>query len=149
MPDPSCICKLCSSLKQQWILNPPREARDRTCILADTRRILNLLSPSGNSKVLYFYYIFIFDYFFIEYLKIENEEKNLFSKCFWACVSVLHSFVFVGNISCFLTVGCCQPQRVSYRLWCITSFCCLHVLLCGILFVEKSVCRLGYTCKTQ
>ena len=35
-PDPSCICDLCHSLWQHWILNPVREARDQTRIPTDT-----------------------------------------------------------------------------------------------------------------
>ena len=34
--DPSCICDLHCSLWQCQILNPPREAKDRTRILTDT-----------------------------------------------------------------------------------------------------------------
>jgi len=33
--DPRCICNLCHSLWQCWILNPLRKARDPTCILLD------------------------------------------------------------------------------------------------------------------
>ena len=36
MQDLSCICDLCCSLQQCWILNPLRKARDRTCILMET-----------------------------------------------------------------------------------------------------------------
>ena len=31
-PDPSCMCNLCHSLWQCWILNPLTEAKDPTCI---------------------------------------------------------------------------------------------------------------------
>ena len=48
-PDLSHICYLHHSLRQCWILDPLSEARDRTYIFMDTSRILNLLSPSGNS----------------------------------------------------------------------------------------------------
>ena len=48
-PDPSCICELCYSLWQSWILKPLREARDQTCILVDTSQLLNPLSHNGNS----------------------------------------------------------------------------------------------------
>ena len=34
--DLSCICDLCHSLLQCWILNPLREARDSTCVLMET-----------------------------------------------------------------------------------------------------------------
>ena len=50
MPDSSLICDLHCCLQQHWIFNPPREARDRTCILMDTSWVLNLLSHNGNSK---------------------------------------------------------------------------------------------------
>ena len=32
-----CICDLCHSLQQSWILNPPSEAKDGTSILTKTR----------------------------------------------------------------------------------------------------------------
>ena len=35
--DLSCICDLCHSSWQRWILNPLSEARDRTCLLLDVR----------------------------------------------------------------------------------------------------------------
>jgi len=35
-PDPICICELCHSLRQCWILNPLSKAKDRTHILMDT-----------------------------------------------------------------------------------------------------------------
>ena len=41
MPDPSCICDLCHSSQQCWILNPMSEARDQTCILMDTSQACN------------------------------------------------------------------------------------------------------------
>ena len=34
--NPSHICNLCHSLQQYWILNPLREAKDRTLMLMDT-----------------------------------------------------------------------------------------------------------------
>ena len=48
MWDPSCVCDLHHSSWQRRILNPLREARDRTCILMDTSRVLNLLRHNGN-----------------------------------------------------------------------------------------------------
>ena len=48
--DLSLICKLQHSLWQGWILNPAREARNRTHILMGTSWVLNPLSHSGNSK---------------------------------------------------------------------------------------------------
>ena len=48
--EPSCICDLHHSSSQCRILNPLREARDRTCIFMDTSRVLNQLSHNGNSK---------------------------------------------------------------------------------------------------
>ena len=37
--DPSRVCDLHHSARQHWILNPLSEARDRTCILTDPRRV--------------------------------------------------------------------------------------------------------------
>ena len=44
----SCICDLCHSSQQCWILNPLTEAGDWTHILMDTSWILNLLRHKGN-----------------------------------------------------------------------------------------------------
>ena len=46
------------SLWQCRILNPLSEARDRTFILMDTSRVLNLLNHSGNSLFIYFFFHF-------------------------------------------------------------------------------------------
>ena len=47
--DPSCVCNLCHTSLQCWILNPLNEARDLTPILMDASRVHNPLSHSGNS----------------------------------------------------------------------------------------------------
>ena len=46
------ICDLYHSSWQSWILNPLSRARDRTCILMDTSRVLNplRLNRSGSSR---------------------------------------------------------------------------------------------------
>ena len=49
-PDPSHTCDLHHRLQHRQILNPLSEARDRTCILADTSRVLNSLSHDRNSS---------------------------------------------------------------------------------------------------
>ena len=46
-PDPSCVCDLHHNSQQHQILDPLSEARDRTCILMDTRP----LSHDGNSWI--------------------------------------------------------------------------------------------------
>ena len=46
-PDLSCIFDLRYSLWQHWILNTLIEARDQTCVLLDTSRILNLGATMG------------------------------------------------------------------------------------------------------
>ena len=50
--DPSCICDL------HRIPNPLSRGRDGTCILMDTSQDLNLLSHSGNSHFIFFFYKF-------------------------------------------------------------------------------------------
>ena len=50
MPDLSHACSLCHTLQQRRILNPISEARDRTRILMDTSRVLNLLTHKRNSQ---------------------------------------------------------------------------------------------------
>ena len=50
MPDLSYICDIHHSSQPHWILNPLSGARDWTCILMDTSRVLNPLSHNGNSR---------------------------------------------------------------------------------------------------
>ena len=50
MWDPSRVCVLYHSSQQCWILNPPRKARDRTCILMDTSGVCQPLSHDGNTR---------------------------------------------------------------------------------------------------
>jgi len=47
--DLSCICSLCCSLRQCWVLNPLNEAKDQTCILTDLMLVLSLLSHNSHS----------------------------------------------------------------------------------------------------
>ena len=49
--DLNCICNLHYSLWQRWILNPRSKARDWTCTLTDTSRVLNTLNHSGNASI--------------------------------------------------------------------------------------------------
>ena len=53
-PNPSHICDLHHSSRQRWILNPLSEARDPTCILMGTSRVLHLLSHNRNSFFVFF-----------------------------------------------------------------------------------------------
>ena len=55
-PDLSCGCDLHHSSQRHQILNPLREARDRTQILMDTSWVLSPLSYNGNSKKINFYH---------------------------------------------------------------------------------------------
>ena len=48
--DQSCSCWPNHSSGQRQIINPLREARDRTCMLMDTSLALNLLSHTRNSS---------------------------------------------------------------------------------------------------
>ena len=52
-PDPSCTCCLPFSLQQRRILNPLSKARGRMCILTETTQVLNLLSRSRNSLLIF------------------------------------------------------------------------------------------------
>jgi len=54
-PDLSFVCELQHSSQQCQVLNPLSEARDWTCILMDTRWILNPLSHDGNFLFWVFY----------------------------------------------------------------------------------------------
>ena len=49
LPDPSVVCNLCHSSKQQGILIPLSQARDGAHILTDISQVLNLLNCSGNA----------------------------------------------------------------------------------------------------
>ena len=51
MPDPGCICDICYSSQQCWIINPLSEARDQTCNFMETSWVLNMLSHNGNSSL--------------------------------------------------------------------------------------------------
>ena len=55
VPDPGRICKIHRNSGQHWILNPLSKARDRTYILMNTSRVLNLLSHNRNSNFIIFY----------------------------------------------------------------------------------------------
>ena len=59
--DLSCICDLCHSLWQYWILNPLSEARDQTCILIDTMLGYKPAEPQWTLRL---FYLFIFLIFF-------------------------------------------------------------------------------------
>ena len=52
--DTSHICNLHYSLQQHQILNSLIKARDRTQILMDSSKVLNLLNHSGNSHTFIF-----------------------------------------------------------------------------------------------
>ena len=43
----SCICNLCCSLQECWILNPLSKARDQTLILTDTTQVLHHWATMG------------------------------------------------------------------------------------------------------
>ena len=49
MPDPSCICDLCRSLQQHWILDLLSKARDQVGIFRDASQVLNLQRHNRNS----------------------------------------------------------------------------------------------------
>ena len=49
-PDLSCVCNLHHSSWQYQILNPPREARDRTFLLMDTSQIRFHWAKMGTPK---------------------------------------------------------------------------------------------------
>ena len=53
MKDPSHLCDLHPSSQQHQILNPLREARDRSRILMGTSRVCNLPSHNGNSCTIF------------------------------------------------------------------------------------------------
>ena len=46
------ICNLCCSLRQCWILNPLREARDGTRNITEISQVLNPLCCNGNSYII-------------------------------------------------------------------------------------------------
>ena len=54
MPDPICICDLHHSSRQCRILNPLREARDRTCNLMVPSRIHFCCATTGTLQLIFF-----------------------------------------------------------------------------------------------
>ena len=52
--NPSLVCDIHHSSRQLQILNPLSKARDRTCILMDTSRMLNPLSHNRNARPTHF-----------------------------------------------------------------------------------------------
>ena len=52
--DPNHICDLHHSSPQRWILNPLREARDRTRIFMDTSQILSPWAMTGTPRTNHF-----------------------------------------------------------------------------------------------
>ena len=72
IPGLSCICNLCCSLQKYQILNPLSEARDWSCILRDTRQVLNLLSHNGN----YFPPIFKLFFFILNTSELPGIKKK-------------------------------------------------------------------------
>ena len=81
--DLSLICDLYHSSQQRWILNPLSEAKDRTHMLMDTSRVLNLLSHKRNSLTSY--------YCALLYCTLKMLQGFLF-----VCLFVLFCFVFAN-----------------------------------------------------
>ena len=111
MLDQSLICDLHHSLPQCQILNPLSKARERTHILMDTSRVLNLLSHSGNSgNILFSYTLYI--------LVKEKEKKKYHSQ-----PPTQKSPVFMLGVysSCFHWCPCSLslPILQSSQKWCI------------------------------
>ena len=62
-PDLSLIYDLHHSLHYCWTLNPLKGARDQTCILMGTSRVLNTLSHNGNTdEPTLFWFLFVFSF---------------------------------------------------------------------------------------
>ena len=56
MPNLSCVCDLCRSSQQSWILNPLSRSRDRTYILMDTSQVCYHWATMRTPYFLYFIY---------------------------------------------------------------------------------------------
>ena len=56
MQDPSRVCDLHLGSQQCWILSPLSDARNRTCILMDTRWVVISPEPHGNSHSVFFFF---------------------------------------------------------------------------------------------
>ena len=63
--DPSRVCSLHHSLQQHRIVNPLSKARDRTHVLMDASRVLNLLSHNGNFIIAFLLITFFLPLFFL------------------------------------------------------------------------------------
>ena len=82
-PDPSHICDLHHGLPRHLILKPLSEARDQTHILM----VLNPLSHSGNSWILYFYplaqSVFYFQLLKNVPLPLDSDEESVVNQIFF------------------------------------------------------------------
>ena len=93
--DPSCMCNLCQSLKQCWILKPLSEVRDRTCILIDASQVFSPWNHNRNtitssyfhhSTPLIIYYPFLFIAWFPCLEHNLHERKDV-------CLSLLEKII--------------------------------------------------------
>ena len=76
-PDLRYICNLCHSFQQHWILNPLNKARDQTCILTNTIRVLNPLSHNRN-------YCYILEFSNLEFPAVAQQKQiRLETMRFW------------------------------------------------------------------
>ena len=55
----SHVCDLHHSSRQHWILNPPREARDQTCVLMDTSEIHFRWATTGTPFFIFYFSLFL------------------------------------------------------------------------------------------
>ena len=116
-PDPRCICNLCRSLRQRHILNPPSEARDRTCILRDTV-FLNPLSHKGSSL-----FHLLNSHILVEWFNVSNLihwtfYSWTFVSRFLSCHTSLSEYVYYiyMNIWIYMCVWEINSKRWDHRV---------------------------------
>ena len=110
--DPSRICNLHHSSQQHWILNPLNEARDQTCILMDTSRILSHCVTPGTLEV-----CFLILHSNHIYTSLETKAETYWEKIL-VCISWLEQEVTWKNlVRGFLVTKSDQCLGKSRCLW--------------------------------
>ena len=113
--DLSCICDLCSTLRQCWILNPLSKTGDLTLILMDTSRVLNPLSYNRNSITLVLICIGM----------VVNYDECLLAFCIslWVFKSLFHFskvFILFTHLRLVLFLSCSSLFYISVYFMYVT-----------------------------
>ena len=139
MPDPTHISDLHHSSRQHWILNPLREARDRTHILMDTIWVHYWWATKGTPHQ------YLFNPFIIPGSRWGPMRVDLSPcSCLLQSVTVSQSFLFFITLTALKSIDCCFAQYPSVgcfhtialqlckpQKWC-APFSVLHLRVCDV-----------------